>query len=232
MTPVPAVALIAAAAWVVLVGEAPATGPSGVLGHLCGIAGSPLADFAGFLFHWPVMVAAMMLPDLAFDMRRRSASNSAALVLFLTGFFAVWEIFGFAAFVAGGIAQSALAAAGLHSGRGDAGGAALLCLVAVAIFASARSVSHRPASSLDRAPLVTIGFRSGLDSGTESLRCCWSIMALMMAAKLHDPLSVAAFTLFVAYLRRGRFGIPVARLVGVAALADAVVALTLRTSLL
>jgi len=238
MGQVRAVALMAAAAWVVLLGEAFAGGASAggasvVLGHLCGVKGAPLAGLAECLLRWPVMVGAMMLPGVAIDMQRtRRASNPAALVLFLAGFFAVWEIFGFVIFVAGGIAQSALDAAGARPGIGDVSGAALLGLAAVALFSSARFMSRRAASPPDPAPLGAIGLRTGFYAGIENLRSCWSIMVLMMAAKLHDPLSVAALTLFAAYVRRGRFGIPFARLAGAAVPADAVVALTLRTPLL
>jgi predicted metal-binding membrane protein len=176
------------------------------------------------------MVAAMMLPGVAFDMRRaRNASNPAALVFFLAGFFAVWESFGFVIFVAGGVAQIALDAAGVRPGIGDLSGAALLGLAAVALVSSAQFMSRRAASPPDQAPLGATGLRMGLDAGIESLRYCWSIMVLMMAAKLHDPVSVAAFTLFAAYVRRGPFGIPLARLAGAPTRADAIVALTMRT---
>jgi predicted metal-binding membrane protein len=238
MGQVRAVALIAATAWVVLLGEAfagggSAGGASVVLGHLCGVKGAPLAGLAECLLRWPVMVAAMMLPGVAIDMRRtRSASNPAVLLLFLAGFFVVWEIFGFVIFVAGGIAQSALDAAGVRPDIGDVSGAALLGLAAVALFSSAPFMSRRSASPPDPAPLGAIGLRTGLEGGIESVRSCWSIMVLMMAAKLHDPVSVAALTLFAAYVRRGRFGIPLARLAGAAAPADAVAALAMRTPLL
>jgi hypothetical protein len=55
-------------------------------------------------------------------------------------------------------------------------------------------------------------------------------MVFMLMAKLHDPLSVAAFTVLVAYQRHGRWGCSAARALGVAALADAFFAVAMRTS--
>jgi predicted metal-binding membrane protein len=231
MTRVSAVALIAAAAWVLLIGDWLAGGASA--GHqLCGMQRGSLVEVGAFVWNWSVMVAAMMLPELACDMRGwRVAPNAASMLLFLIGFFAVWELLGGVVLAANWVVQGTFAAAGVHSIDDGARSAVLLGLVAVAQFVPARFASRQRCEVATLGPMPgAVGVRAGCRVGIAGLRCCWGMMLVMMAAKLHDPLSVAAFALFCAYVRRGRFGLPAARLVSVALLADALIALSPRTA--
>lgn len=227
------VGALAAGAWALLLAsDFTGGGLTFAHGRLCGGglvgSGGPI----GFLIAWLIMIAAMMLPDVAAALAsRRDPVRATALAHYVAGYFAIWAAFGFALYVAGDVLQRGVDA-GATIAIGDAtSGAAVLGLLACGQFASAAFVQRlrtpAPASTPAAAP---IGLHVGLALGRESVRCCWAVMVFMLMAKLHDPLSVAAFTVLVAYQRHGRWGCSAARALGVAALADAFFAVAMRTS--
>lgn len=228
----PAVAALMATAWALLAaGALPGSELAFVHGPLCGADGGAPGALPGFAAAWLVMTAAMMLPDVSSALaQRREAAGGPALWAYVTGFLAVWELFGCGLFVAADLLRRVTETSGVP-GWGDAAlGSGALGLVAVGQFASAAFVRRlRAPGCVTSAAAAPLGWSGGLALGFESLRCCWAIMLFMLMARLHDPLSVAAFTLLVAYQRRGRWGCSAARAVGFAALADALLALTMRT---
>jgi predicted metal-binding membrane protein len=202
-------------------------------GRLCGTTHPGAGALSGFLVAWLVMIAAMMLPDVvaALVRRRDPVGGVVPLTSYVAGYLGPWIVFGIALFVAGSALQRMLDA-GTPFATGDStGGAAVLGVLACGQFASAAFVrrvrASAPASAAEVAP---VGALAGIALGWESVRCCWAVMAYMVAAKMHDPPSLAAFTLLIAYQRHGRWGCSAARALGIAALADAFVSVALRVS--
>jgi predicted metal-binding membrane protein len=227
------VAALAAGAWALLLASAfTGDGLTFTHGRLCGASLAGAGALGGFLAAWMVMIAAMMLPDVAATLApRRDKVGGAALGGYVAGYLALWAVVGVTLFVAGD-ALRLFSDAGAPFAAGDfAGAAAVLGLLGCGQFASAAFVQRLRAPVLASPSAVApIGWRAGLALGCESVRCCWAVMLFMLAAKLHDPLSVAAFTVLVAYQRHGRWGCSAARALGVAALADALFAVAMRTS--
>jgi len=228
------VAALAAGAWALLLASAfSGDGLTLVHGRLCGAAHAGFGALSGFLLGWLVMLAAMMLPDVAAALakRRDPVGGVATLVRYVTGYFAPWVAFGVGLFVAGSVLQRVIDFTEPF-GNGDASGvAAVLGLLGCGQFASAAFVRRlraaAPASPADVAP---IGARAGIALGCESVRCCWALMVFMLVAKMHDPASLAAFTFLIAYQRHGRWGCSAARALGFAALADAFFTVAMRAS--
>lgn len=227
------VAALAAGAWALLLANAfTGDGVTFAHGRLCGASLAGAGALSGFLAAWMVMIAAMMLPDLAVALAlRRDAFGGLALGRYVAGYLALWAVFGFALFVAGDVFGRFIDI-GTPFATGDfAGAAAVVGLLGCGQFASAAFVQRLRAPVLASPAAVTpVGWRAGLAVGGESVRCCWALMLFMLVAKLHDPLSVAAFTVLVAYQRHGRWGPSAARALGLAALADAFFAVAMRTS--
>jgi predicted metal-binding membrane protein len=230
---VAAVAALAAAAWALLLANAfTGDGLTFVHGRLCGASLVGAGALGGFLAAWMVMIAAMMLPDVAAALAlRRDPVGGAALGRYVGGYLALWAVFGVALFVAGNLLQRVMGA-GTPFATGDStGAAAVLGVLACGQFGSAAFVRRLRAPVVaSPAAAVPIGLRAGLALGRDSVRCCWAVMVFMLVARLHDPLSVAAFTVLLAYQRHGRWGCSAARALGAAALADAFFALAMRTS--
>jgi predicted metal-binding membrane protein len=227
------VAALAAGAWALLLSSAfTGDGLTFAHGRLCGASLVGSGALGGFLAAWMVMIAAMMLPDVAAALvLRRDPIGGAALGRYVAGYLAPWAVFGIALFVAGNVLQRVIDA-GTPFATGDStAAAAVLGVLACGQFGSAAFV-RRLRAPVFASPAATapVGWRAGLALGRESMRCCWAVMVFMLVAKLHDPLSVAAFTVLIAYQRHGRWGCSAARALGVAALADAFFALAMRTS--
>jgi predicted metal-binding membrane protein len=204
-----------------------------VHGRLCGTSYAGAGALGGFLAAWMLMIAAMMLPDVvaALAQRRDPVGGVAVLGCYVAGYLAPWGAFGLALFVVGNVLQRVLDVTAPFSTGDSTSFAAVLGLLGCGQFASAAFVKRLRAPTVAPTGAVhPIGLSAGLALGCESLRCCWAVMVFMLVAKLHDPLSIAAFTVLIAYQRHGRWGCSAARALGIAALADAFFTVAMRAS--
>jgi predicted metal-binding membrane protein len=148
-----------------------------------------------FVLGWLVMLVAMMLPTTLplvrlFDtMTRRRADHRRLLVLVLTGYLAVWSVFGVAIHALDGVVHALVRQSGWLSEH------ALLIGPAVLVLAGAYQFTPLKYRCLDkcRSPLSFIterwrgrhesraALRLGLDHGVFCVGCCWALMVLMFA---------------------------------------------------
>ena len=192
-----------------------------------------VAGSAGFAIAWLVMVCAMMLPSTALSLGERSrASGAGDVCACLIGFLCLWELFGLALLVADGLLHRVLGTNPRLSGNAYLVAAGILGIVAVWELGFARRSSLRRAPGSTARPGVTTTLAGGFALGAQSVASCGPFMLFMMAASLHDPLTMAAFAALGAYQQRGRLAGQLANVLGFVALGDALVVLALRTSTL
>ncbi|MEJ2514555.1 MAG: DUF2182 domain-containing protein [Gammaproteobacteria bacterium] len=162
-------------------------GPGAHAGH--GMSGGLMAVF--FVAGWVLMVIAMMLPatfplvEVFRRLVRRRPDSGALLALLVTGYLAVWTVFGVGVYGAG----QALRLVELPVAGGVAAGALFL-------VAGAFQFSQLKYRCLDqcRTPLAFVlarwpgngsrkaaAFRIGAEHGAFCVGCCWALMLLMFA---------------------------------------------------
>jgi predicted metal-binding membrane protein len=206
---------VAAAAWLVLILQAPGMGA---------MAGTMGLGPGAFILLWVVMMAAMMLPALAPVAspyaRAASGRRGAVLATFASGYLAVWALVGLLAFAVAASTAS-LAMAGPVNGR----------IIAAAVFLIVGlyqlSPFKRACLMLCRSPVQHAADASstpfaGLVAGTRDGLVCvgssWALMLVMVPLgfmNLPLMLALAAVVFVERYWSRGQ---AVARVVGIAAL--------------
>ena len=134
------------------------------------------ASFGAGLAMWEIMVVAMMMPTLALGLLagpERPPQRTAAFLAFAGGYFCVWGMFAFSAAVA----------------QWELDGTArwlLLALVAAGGFYQWTRVKRTSLEACrSRMPpsgqTLRASFGDGLRYGLCCLRCCWLLMAVMIA---------------------------------------------------
>jgi len=223
LTPQAAILLLAAAvAWVVTAGRA------GAMAGMTGTMGLGLPAFVGM---WALMMAAMMLPSVTpvASMYQRSVRSYRALRLagFSAGYLLAWAGAGIPAFL-----LTAFAAQLVNEYPGGA------TTVAVAVFASCGVYQLTPLKSRClkhcRSPLSLLlhygayrgrlrDVRAGAHHGAYCLGCCWSLMALFVVVGVMNLAAMVVLAIVVLAEKLSVHGELLARIVGIAALALAVI---------
>ena len=218
-----ALLLTGAAVWVAVVWLATE------MGFMPGTMGLGLPAFVGV---WALMMAAMMLPAVApvaaAYARSFSTSRPQRLIIFASGYLFVWAGSGLPAFGAAVVVDRL---SGLNSITAHAVAAA--ALLGVAVY----QLSPLKRMCLDhcRSPLSQLlhyasfrgrlrDFRVGLHHGVFCLGCCWALMLLLVALgtmNIFVMLGLASVVVLEKYSARGE---AISRLVAVAAVALAVIA--------
>ena len=223
LTPQAAVLLLAAAvAWLVTVGRA---------GAMAGMTGTMGLSAAAFVGMWTLMMAAMMLPSVApvASMYQRSVRSYRALRLagFTGGYLLAWAGAGIPAFL-----LTALVARLVDDHP------AWATAIAVVVFAACGVSKLTPLKTrclkLCRSPLSMLlhygayrgalrDVRAGGHHGAYCLGCCWSLMALFVVVGVMNLAAMVVLAAVVLAEKLWVRGELLARMVGVAALALAVV---------
>lgn len=196
------------------------------------IAGMPTSDPATFLVAWIVMMAAMMVPSSApmFLLFRVSASDAPRsdlrTIAFGAGYLLVWAAVG--AIV---LAAQRVLDAVLNPELRLFGVAAVLFAAGAYQFTPLKATCLRacqtPADFLVRHwRSGTLGaLRLGLDHGLYCLGCCWTLMAVLVAAGGMGLAWVALIALIVLVEKLAPRATPFSGAVGVAFVLGAVVVL-------
>jgi hypothetical protein len=225
-----AVVALVALGWLCVILGARAGG-GGLLDHdSIFAAGVPsIARCAGFAVAWFVMVCATMLPSIALAPADQTCATR-DIAAYLAGYFAICELFGVGLLFGDGLLHYAVDTNVWLRGNEYLVAAGVFGLVAFGEFHVARRIRSRGAPFLvapaQRSPALVSGFALGC----RSLAGCGAIMVFMLAASLHDPLTMGVLAALIAYQERGRFGAYLAQGLGIAALGNVLVVLTLRAS--
>ncbi len=232
---------ITVAAWVYIVVTARrmAAGSAGMSGHstapvmdaMTGMQPWTATEFVLRLAMWAVMMVAMMVPTAApmtlpyAAVARKAAAQHNPLAptfVFVTGYIAMWTIFGLVAT----IAQHALDQAALLSpmmvSRSAMFGAALLIAAGIYQLTPIKNACLRncraPAHFLSRYWRTgNLGaFRMGLRLGAYCVGCCWILMGLLFIGGVMNLLWIAAIAIFVLLEKTIPFGEVGGRLAGAA----------------
>jgi predicted metal-binding membrane protein len=224
-----ALAVLAAAAWVVTIALAQR------MGNGPGTMGLALLPFLGV---WVVMMAAMMFPSVApvavlwtrlITGASAGFARAARMGLFIGGYLLAWAAWGAAAF-------AALAGTGRLL---DASPTAARWL-GVAIFAAAGTYQLTPwkdwCLSRCRSPVGAlvyyVGFkgrgrdvRVGLHHGATCVGCCWGLMILLVAVGVMNVPAMAALAVVIFIEKIWRYGRPFGQAIGLALLAAGALAI-------
>jgi predicted metal-binding membrane protein len=178
---------------------------------------------------WVAMVVAMMLPS-AYPVVRAFAAGAghlsdqaARLTPFLTGYVAVWTLFGFALFV-GDLGLHTMLDGSPAPGAVHAGVISDALIVAGAFQLTERK--RRCLSRCRRAPEPhgsQRALRLGLGHGLDCLGSGWALMLVVFALGSPEVVWMALFAGVMVYEKAGRHGVAVARLAGAVLLAASVV---------
>ncbi|GAA1172189.1 putative metal-binding membrane protein [Kitasatospora gansuensis] len=222
------IALIAALAWVLTVGQARDMGiEPGTMGMAL-----PL-----FLLLWLAMMAAMMLPSVApvavtwaRGIARQSSGAERALrtTEFLGGYLLVWTAFGLLAY--GGLALTG----DLVDRDPEAGkwiGAAAFALAGLYQLGPLKYVCLRHCRSPMAQLMRYAGYRPplrdlrvGLHHGGYCLGCCWALMVVLVPLGVMNVAAIAGIAVVIFLEKLWRHGALLARVSGVAFLVLAVLA--------
>jgi predicted metal-binding membrane protein len=216
-----AILLIAAVAWVAVIGQARA---------MSGMGGTMGLELLAFIPVWTLMMAAMMLPSVApvaiLYQRTVTGNRILRLTEFTAGYLVVWGLAGVPAFALATFVSS-LAMDHPGSGRFAAAGIFLVLGLYQLSPIKDRCLSHcRSPLSLFlqyanfRGPLRDL--RVSVHHGLYCLGCCWALMLVLVVAGIMNLLvmvGLAAIILIEKYWSRGEV---FSRVVGVGALVLAV----------
>ncbi len=180
---------------------------------------SRLAATAAFLVMWFVMMVAMMLPSLAPLLARVRRHRSAALVA--SGYFAIWGLFGAAAYAAGQVVVAAASSA-----------PALAQLLPLAtgyavLFAGVVQMTAWKARHLAccRTPVAAIpadagsAWRYGVRLGVDCCLCCVGLMTVLLVTGVMQLATMVAVAAVIAAERLGPRPDTIAKTVGVGVIA-------------
>jgi predicted metal-binding membrane protein len=185
---------------------------------------------ASFLGMWVVMMVAMMLPSLVPMLRRyreavgRTGETRLGRLTALVGvgYFLVWTVFGMTAFPLG------VALAAVEMQEPDLAGAVPIAVGAVVLIAGAlqftawkaRHLAYcREAPGCGRTLSVDAGTarRHGLRLGLHCSRCCFGLMAILLAIGVMDLRAMAVVAAAITVERLAPAGERVARATGAVA---------------
>jgi predicted metal-binding membrane protein len=224
-------------AWAVAIAVR-ASGSDGVLDHdvLLGEDAAPsVGAVAAYAGAWIAMITAMMLPSTIPLLRLYAGASSGqprpglVLTVFITGYLAVWTIFGGLALGFDGAVHHGVEAWPWLDARPWLVTASVLALAGAFQLSSLkdqclRTCRHPAAYLLAHyrrgAPAA---FRIGWDHGLFCLGCCWALMLVAFAAGMTDLRLMAGFTGLMAYEKIGLHGEAVARAAGSLLLALALI---------
>jgi predicted metal-binding membrane protein len=228
--PVAAYVVIAAAWAAAITAEATGQGHRVHHGEIGGGGRSLLFSLLLFLAAWQVMIAAMMLPSTLpmYRLFRTTAADNArsagSRVAFLSGYLAVWTVFGLAALaVDAGLHHLTDATPWLHTRPWIVTGSLLLLAGAGQFLpltqACLRSCRH-PFYYLFQhyRPGVRAALRLGTSHGLYCVGCCWALMLVMLATGMANLLWMALLTSVMTYQKIGRHGDRLAAMLGIALL--------------
>ena len=217
--PNPVIFVIIAAAWG-LATLAEATGNRWQLHHHNLIEGGldPWAALGLFLVSWQFMIAAMMLPSSLPIIRlfNRISSDQprpgAVRVAFLSGYFAVWTLFGLFALAGDMVihrlvhASPWLASHSWYIAAGTLVGAGLFQFSPLkdACLRACRNPGAFLLAHYRRG--IGNGFVLGRDHGFFCLGCCWALMLVSFAAGVANLAWMAVLTLLMVFEKTGPRG--------------------------
>ena len=171
---------------------------------------------ASFLGMWIAMMAAMMLPSIAVQLRRYRRTGAGSTVLAGGGYLAVWAAIGMVVFPVGaGLAALAMREPALSRAAPMAAGV-------VVMIAGSLQLTKRKARRLERCGHVhehESAWRYGLQLGVQCVGCCANVMAILLVVGVMDLRAMALATAAVTAERLTPFSARVARWTGAAALA-------------
>ena len=224
-----AVAVLAAAAWVVtfILARTMGNGP--------GTMGLALLPFLGL---WVVMMAAMMLPSVApvgvlwtrlITGASAGPARALRMGLFLSGYLLAWA-------VAGVVAFAALAGAGRLLTASPAAakwlGVAIFITAGVYQFTPWKDWCLRRCRSPIGALMYYVGFkgrsrdlRVGLHHGATCAGCCWGLMIVLVAVGVMNLAAMAALAAVIFAEKLWRYGKPFAQAVGAELIAVGILAI-------
>lgn len=233
--PVAAPAAIALA-WLVIIGlhasgHGDALDHDALVGEQAQLSVGALAVYASA---WVLMIAAMMLPSavpliwLFSGTSRQQARPGFVLGAFVSGYLAVWVLFGWLALGLDGVFHSSVEAAPWLDRRPQLIVAAVLALTGAFQFSALKdrclTTCRHPAAYLlaHYRRGVPGAWKLGWSHGLFCLGCCWALMLVAFAAGMKDLRWMAAFTALMTYEKVGAHGKSVARSAGVLLLGLAV----------
>jgi predicted metal-binding membrane protein len=184
-----------------------------------------------FVAMWALMMTAMMLPSVApvagLYARTVTANRTVRITAFGSGYLVGWVATGVAAYALADVFAGA-AGASTVTAKAVAAGTFAVCGAYQLTPLKERCLSHcrSPLSHL----LHYVSFtgptrdlRAGLHHGLYCVGCCWTLMVLMVAFGVMNLLAMAGLALVIAVEKHWRHGRAFSRVVGVVALALAVV---------
>lgn len=183
---------------------------------------------------WIIMITAMMLPSavpllgLFAGVSRSQPQAGMMVAAFVSGYLAVWTVFGWLALGFDTAVHAAVEALPWLHERPELVIAAVLALAGAFQFSSLKnrclSTCRHPGAYLlshyRRGALAAV--RIGWGHGLFCLGCCWVLMTVAFAAGMADLRWMAGFKALMTYGRVGRHGDFVARAAGFALLGLAV----------
>ena len=175
---------------------------------------------------WIIMVTAMMLPSavpllgLFAGVSRSQPRAGLVVAAFVSGYLAVWTVFGWLALGFDTAVHTAVEASPWLHKRPQLVIAAVLALAGAFQFSSLKdrclSTCRHPGAYLlshyRRGARTAV--RIGWGHGLFCLGCCWALMTVAFAAGMTDLRWMAGFTALMTYEKVGRHGDAVARAAG------------------
>jgi predicted metal-binding membrane protein len=183
---------------------------------------------------WIIMITAMMLPSavpllgLFAGVSRSQPRAGLVVAAFVSGYLAVWTVFGWLALGFDTAVHTAVEASPWLHERPQLVIAAVLALAGAFQFSSLKdrclSTCRHPGAYLLSHYRRGAGsaLRIGWGHGLFCLGCCWALMIAAFAAGMTDLRWMAGFTVLMTYEKVGRYGNALARIAGFALIGLAV----------
>ena len=193
---------------------------------------------------WILMIAAMMLPSAVPLMRlfagtsRQQPQLGLVLGAFVSGYLAIWVLFGWLALGLDGVFHTIVEATPWLDQHPQLIVAAVLALAGAFQFSALKdrclTTCRHPAAYLlaHYRRGVPAAWKLGSSHGLFCLGCCWALMLVAFSAGMNDLRWMAAFTALMTYEKVGARGERVARSAGVLLLGLAATLVFLGTDLL
>ena len=197
---------------------------------LAGFDGDGLG-IVGFVAGWTVMMVAMMLPStMPLILLYRRGATPSATVRLVAGYLAVWGTVGIAAWVIHIVSVENIADMDNMAGMDNIAAVNIPAIV-VLLAAGIYQLTPMKQACLRRCRtpadfLVerwrTNAFVLGADHGRYCLGCCWALMAVLVVAGMMGIIWVMAIATIVAVEKLSRPGARLARWIGIALIAFAI----------